>query len=339
MYFTTFFDRNYLSRGLILYQSLKEYCDSFELYVLCLDTETYNFFESNRKRFPEIRWISLEELEKADNELKKCKKNRSVVEYYFTLSPCLPLFVLTKYKLSHICSLDADLMFFSSPAPLFALLDTHSVLITPHNYSPELKGHEVYGLYNVSFQIFKNDKWGVNCLEHWRAQCIDWCYDRLEDGKFADQKYLDDWPYLFEGVLPINHKGIGVAPWNVASYSISRSGKHVFVDQEKLIFYHYQGLRIIGEKLFKHGLKDYMSAITEPIKQLIYKPYIKALLQQEVGTDRSVIRNQTQEYSLLKTVLFQQDWLYFRCGIVYSSNVMTSFLGKVFIKWKKLIHS
>ena len=50
MYFTTFFDKNYLSRGLVLIESLQSHTSFFTIYVLCLDEFTLDFFKQNKNR-------------------------------------------------------------------------------------------------------------------------------------------------------------------------------------------------------------------------------------------------------------------------------------------------
>jgi hypothetical protein len=66
IYLATYFDKNYLSRGLVLYDSLVETEPDFILYVLCLDAETAGFFNMHAAAFQKIRTISLAELESAD---------------------------------------------------------------------------------------------------------------------------------------------------------------------------------------------------------------------------------------------------------------------------------
>lgn len=337
-YFTTFFDKNYLSRALVLYDSLKRHCVKFEFYALCLDEYCLNYFSINTEKYPEVISISLDEIEKKDFELKESKKNRSIIEYYFTLSPCLPLYVLNKYKLAHICSLDADIMFFSSPEPAFSYLENYSILITPHNFPQELKEYEKFGIYNVSFQIFKNDENGRICLESWRKQCIDWCYDKLEDGKFADQKYLDDWEKNFIGVSPITDIGCGVAPWNVYSYKIRKVKKDVYVNGTKLIYYHFQGLSFIGDHLVKHGLNYYIKGQkSKQIRDFIYKPYIRNIINYTEKSNFENKRNKIVLHSTLKTILLQKDWYYIRAGVLFESNTLLNWAGKSLIFGKKII--
>ena len=333
--FTTYFDKNYLSRGHVLYDSLKKHCELFELYILCLDSQTFGYFQKNSVNYPEVIPITLNDIEKFDSELEESKNNRNIIEYYFTLSPCLPLYLLKKYNLPHICSLDADIMFFNSPAIVFSFLKDFSVLITPHNFSPELKSREIYGKYNVSFQIFKNDYNGLKCLERWRRQCIDWCYYRLEDDKFADQKYLDNWVSNLDGVYSIDTIGVGVAPWNISSYSITFNRKHVLINNSKLIYYHFHGLRLMAPNLLMHGLNDYNTKTNRIITRHIYKPYIKRLLLYEFNSDLKINNATIKPKTALKMILFEDNWFYYKSGFLFGKNKFIELLGKIITKVKK----
>ena len=154
-HFGTFFDINYLSRGLVLYQSLVKVEPDFKLYILCLDDETFSFLQ--KQLYKQVILVPISELENFDKELFESKSHRKLVEYYFTISPCWPLYLIQKYNIPHICTLDADICFYSSPNEIFSNLDSYSIIITPHKFSKELEHFELYGKFNVSFQIFKNN--------------------------------------------------------------------------------------------------------------------------------------------------------------------------------------
>lgn len=209
-YFCTYFDSNYMIHGLTLYRSLLKQCSDFRLYVLCLDDATYEVLNHlNEKR---ICTILLKEVEEWDSGLLQAKTTRGLVEYYFTLSPVLPLYLLKKYQIGIITYLDADLLFFSSPDVIYNELGSKSILITPHRFPSELKYKEKYGQFNVQYQSFRNDEIGIRCLEHWKDKCLEWCYDRLDEDKFADQKYLDEWPDLYGDALVVSQNiGVGLA--------------------------------------------------------------------------------------------------------------------------------
>ena len=83
-YLATLFDKNYLSRGMELYQSLSNNLSGFRLFVLCLDDVAYMYLSNNH---PDITPIRLEELEDFEPKLISVKTQRNKAEYIFTLSP------------------------------------------------------------------------------------------------------------------------------------------------------------------------------------------------------------------------------------------------------------
>ena len=59
--FVTLFNSNYLSRGMVLYESLQKHCPDFKLFVIAFDDITYNYFQ----KFPQknLTVISLSQFE------------------------------------------------------------------------------------------------------------------------------------------------------------------------------------------------------------------------------------------------------------------------------------
>jgi len=69
---------------------------------------------------------------------------------------------------------------------LFDEIGDSSIAIIEHRFSPRLKDREVNGRFCVEWNGFRRDDQGLDCLSRWRAQCIEWCYYRLEDGKMGE---------------------------------------------------------------------------------------------------------------------------------------------------------
>ncbi len=271
--FCTLFDRNYATRGLALYASLMQHAGDFTLWILCMDDQVFQAL--TKLQLPKTQLVRLADLE--DDELRQVKTTRSPVEYCWTLTPSLPLYILTQHpELEHITYLDADTYFFSSPQPIYDEWVGKSILIVSHNYAPRY----VYkipesGIYNVEFLIFRNDANGLACLRWWRERCNEWCYFRLEDGKLGDQMYLNDWTTRFSGVQVLQHLGGGVAPWNIERFHFSQREGQVKIDQLPVIFYHYHALRWYGGRHYDPALGYWY--LPSRVRHFIYKPYIRAL--------------------------------------------------------------
>ena len=278
-YFCTYCDRGYLSRALTLYESLRQHCPSFTLWVLCFDPETLGTLRVSS--LPNLVPIALEEFEKGDAQLLEAKTNRGVVEYYFTCTPSVLLYVLDKNPGIDVLSyLDADLFFFSDPAPIYDELRERSILITGHRFPEHLRFHEaVNGVYNVGLLAFRNDEVGRSALSWWRERCLEQCSDQASEGHFADQKYLDDWPVRFPSIVVLQHQGAGLAPWNVMRYELEAKKGQVFVDGEELVFYHFHNVKMVQPRLFDARLEVYGAQPNKVLMRNIYAPYLRVLDQ------------------------------------------------------------
>ena len=278
-FFCTYFDRNYLAQGITLYRSLVKQGIPFEMWALCFDDPSCSLLRA--LELPGLHAVPVSELERHDPALKRTKENRSRVEYYFTCTPCLPLFLIDRFpEIDAITYLDADMLFYSSPEPIYREWGDGSVLIIGHRFPERLRHFEKHGIFNVGYLSFRNDPPGRDCLSWWRERCLEWCHDRPEDGKFADQKYLDSWPTRFPGVVVLKHKGAGLAPWNWMNYDIRTGAEGTTVDGEPLVFYHFQGMRILTRSLFDPGVTQYES-MSPALRHALYSPYAASLLESE----------------------------------------------------------
>ena len=274
--FCTYFDHNYLPRAMVMLESLHEHCPDAHVHVLCLSPECHGALRAIA--YPFVTAYPLSDLEAADPELAATRSTRTLVAYYFTLTPCWPWHLLRRAGLGEVTYLDADMMFFSSPEPLFAEAGEAAVIVTPHKFSPRLRYLDRFGLFNVSWLTFRNVPEGMACLGWYREACLEWCHDRVEGDRFADQKYLDAFPEKFAGVRIMRHPGGGVAPWNLegTAFGMGEAGGQgeLLIDGQPLIFYHAHGLKHLWGPLYSSGLLEYGTGMDTPEKRRLLARYL-----------------------------------------------------------------
>lgn len=268
-YFCTLFDSNYLAKGVAMLRSLRLHCPEARVYVLCMDDLAHSLL--GKLALPGVVCLTLTDVE--DEALLAVKPERSMAEYCWTLSPCLPWYLFGRYpEIDRITYLDADLYFFSDVAPLFEEMGDASITIIEHRFVPELQHLEVRGRFCVEWVSFRRDEEGMACLRHWREQCIEWCFYRLEEDRMGDQKYLDKWPERYDSLCILQHPGAGVAPWNYARYAYGKDDRGgLTVDGLPLIFYHFHQLQLLSNGSFDR-LSDYYTR-TGPVPVAIYEIY------------------------------------------------------------------
>ena len=283
-HFCTLFDRGYLFKGVAMLRSLYHHCPGAHVHVLCMDEDTRHVLL--QLGFPSITCIALTDFE--DAQMREVKKTRNVAEYCWTLTPCLPWHVLqADPSIDGITYLDADLYFYSPVQPLFDEIGDASVAIIEHRFTPRLQHLEVNGRFCVEWVGFRRDAEGVACLERWRAQCLEWCYARLEDDRMGDQKYLDAWPRDFRSVHVLQHAGAGLAPWNFDRYEFGGSERAGYtVDGAPLVFYHFHQFQLLEGGRFDRLSESYIADRREP--DAVYTTYEQALREAMVQVRQHV---------------------------------------------------
>lgn len=274
--FCTLFNSGYLSRGLAMYHSLLSKTTNFHLYIFAFDENCHAILR--QLKLSNVTIISLHEFETP--ELLSVKDSRTAGEYCWTCTSFTIWHCIHTFSLDHCTYLDADLLFFSDPKILTDEMGTKSVLITEHRYSEEYDQSELSGKYCVQFVTFKNSAEGLHVLDWWKSACLEWCYNRFEDGKFGDQKYLDDWLIRFGGVHVLRHMGGGLAPWNVRDYSFTTVNEQIWVEDQlsfpvPLVFYHFHDFRYCENDSFRLTAEQYL--LRNDVIEVVYSAYVKVL--------------------------------------------------------------
>lgn len=277
--FTTLFNSYYLCKGLVMYESLKCVCDDFHLYVFAYDEKSYAYLKL--QNYENVTVISLDELEHYFPKLLDVKSQRTFAEYCWTTTAFTIKYCLDNFDIDHCTYIDSDLYFSSNPRVLVDELGQNDIIITEHNYTPRYDQSTTSGKYCVQFVLTRNNTNGRCTIDWWKDACYDWCYNRYEDGKFGDQKYLDDWTTRFRNVHVLRHLGV-VAPWNIQQFSLRNQENKVVLyhkntkKEYQLIFYHFHYFH--HYKIF--NLYEYIFGpyeLSSCVINMVYRPYLNAI--------------------------------------------------------------
>lgn len=270
MNFCTLFDSYYIHKGIAAYLSLERYTDDFHLYVMAFDIDCYN-------KLKEIGFKNMT-VELVDNfetpELLKVKPSRNRAEYCWTCGPSVIDFFMKSYNLENLTYIDADLFFLSSPEVLFKEIGNKDIAITEHNNEDS----SISGRFCVQYQYFTNKREGLASLHWWRDRCIEWCFSRYEDGKFGDQRYIEQFPDRYKSLCIIQNRGAGIASWNMNRYDYTNHSVIFEGEEYDFVFFHMHGIRtdIVDSVLQIHCVT---CILNDDTKKLFFEPYAKLLMQ------------------------------------------------------------
>jgi hypothetical protein len=272
-YICTYFDFNYLPRGLALFYSIKKFHHDFEFFVLTFDEQSYNYLDNLHES--NLRLISSEKYNSYFNTSVDNYPDKK--QYFFSATPNLCSYLFETYPgIDVLLYLDADVYLFNSLNALYEEFGDSSIGITKHRFKSVFKLFvKHYGNYVIGVNLFRRSEAGLICLTEWTNECRSWY-----PGKpgyplkfFSDQIFLDSWVEKYEGVKIIDNIGINTAYWNAANYTFRKINDEFFVNDQPLIIYHFSSLRKENDNTWNtysiYGLVSVKNTLLE-----IYTRYI-----------------------------------------------------------------
>jgi len=262
-HYVTLFDLAFAPQGLALHRSLLRHAKDFTLWILCIDREVEEFL--TELDLPHVRLLSLAEIE--SEQLLSVKSGRTRGEYCWTLTPFTFDAVFdADATVERVTYVDADVWLLRDPSLAFCSFQHSSaaVQITEHAYAPDHDQTATSGRYCVQF-LTMTRAGSEPVRRWWQERCIEWCFARLEDGKFGDQKYLDDWPERFGDLVHVAEpRSSFQGPWNAVRYPYNEA-----------LLYHFHGLRRESSTSVTLAPRSYR--IPKPHLRHVYQPYLQDL--------------------------------------------------------------
>ena len=232
---TTLSDRNYLDRGIALYESLNKFQFDYRLYYLCLDDITFDkLIEIGDPRLVPLK-IRDEFLNGNKDFATLVENNTSVPvgmpdEYYtknnlfpgysdfhFALGSFFTHHIMQKEEPDEVLYIDSDILFYCNPELIFDAVAGKSIGIIRHRHN---RVGCIAGGYNVGIVYFRNNTTGRLCLDWWRNVVMDKSNEWFaEYGGCGDQKYLELFESMFGDVKIIDEDIGHAAPWNFSLYT------------------------------------------------------------------------------------------------------------------------
>ena len=277
----TLFDKRFLLQGVTMIQSVERFvAEKINWTVLALDDETIQFL--TEKKFVNLEIVTLDSID--DKDLKALKGIRPWNQLCWTSAACLLRYVNSKIHEGEIAGyIDADCFFFYDVLKTLKPLHSgNSIAIHEHRYSTDReKWLKLSGRFNVGLVAGVSGTEFDQCIERWRIQVLDNCEVDQSAGKCGDQTYLDEWPELYRNLFILDDKGVGVAPWNLNNYKISKKQNKILVDSHYLHFFHFHGLEIgFISRWFAIYIPASGYSLTGNQGNQIYAEYILNLMKQ-----------------------------------------------------------
>ena len=246
MHFFTSITANYIPKARVLAESVKIHNPGAVFYVMLCDSipDSLNLSTEPFDVIIELKDLGIDSL---DSWIFK----HTVVELCTAVKGSAFKWIFDNTDAEKVVYLDPDIVVLHKLDELERILDSLSIVITPHMVSPEetteaILDNEIcslkHGVYNLGFLALKKDSIAENFLNWWIQRLLEYCFDDIPNGLFTDQRWIDLAPCFFDNILILRDKTYNVATWNLSQrlVGINENGKLV-IERQPIKFFHFSG--------------------------------------------------------------------------------------------------
>ncbi len=181
----------------------------------------------------------------------------NILELNTNVKPSFLNFLLRAYpSLETLVYLDPDIFVYARLEPVYTLLKSNNIVLTPHIVVPTLEPFLdieqsilVTGTYNLGFIAIRRSQEAAAMLSWWEIRCLQLAYNETRTGLFVDQKWVTLVPGIFEHVAICRHPGCNMAYWNLQERKLQIGDIGYRVNEAyNLYFYHFSGVSVDDPK-------------------------------------------------------------------------------------------
>lgn len=276
-YYYSIYRKDYLYKGIVLYESMKKHDADFKFFLICMEEESVELLK--KLKLIDLIPISIKEIEEYDKRIPELKEQRGEKTYIWTAKASVPLYLFDHYEdMDHVIWLDGDTEFMSNSESIYEQWGDSSVLLTEEKFDGEYEylGHMV-GFYNTGFMGFKNDEIGRAVLNYFKERLQEWKNSEEEQGSWNDQLYVDDWTERFPNIGVVKHNGINLTPFIASRINIEQNGfvnfrgDKPYIKDTPIVLYHFMALKYYDGNEF--DLCSYFMKLDNQTIKKLYIPY------------------------------------------------------------------
>ncbi len=277
----TIISKNYLAYARVLCNSFRTHHPDIQFVVLLVD-RVDGYFDPGAESF---EFVTLEQLSIPD--LSRFCFQYTPIELNTAAKPYFLDWLFTEQGYQKVIYLDPDILICRRLDPLLAMLDTWSVVLTPHLTAPlpqdGRQPHELgillAGTYNLGFLALRKGATASGLLAWWQERLYDKCRMALAEGMHVDQKWIDLVPGFFPDVSILREPGYNVAYWNLSHRTITQTDGDFLANGQPLYFFHFSGFDPNHpRRISKHDTR--LTPETVGQAALLYAHYMTLLLAQ-----------------------------------------------------------